>query len=84
MTDSPSTPDPWLGFDESQACWSHHRNESITRRTFQVCFECGHVWTRWALWRSYIKAAGECGVGLRRWIKRPSRIYFCQVCIHDF
>lgn len=55
--------DPWEGFDPEQACWSHFRNEPRTRRTFIVCFECGHVYTRWSLWKAWVRT----GRRLRRW-----------------
>lgn len=43
---------PAVAADES-FCWCHHTVEHIGPRTYRVCFECGHVWTRWALWRAF-------------------------------
>lgn len=95
--------EPWPGFDPSQACWSHHQNEPRTRRTFITCFECGHVYTRWSLWRAWTRTGKELARWDRehpppfahtppsrlrqwahRWFKRPSRIFHCQECVHDF
>lgn len=37
----------------TSACYSHQRTETITPKTYRVCFECGHVWTARALRRTY-------------------------------
>lgn len=81
----PAHPCPWPNHHHEldwSDCWSHHRSEHIGRRTFKVCFECGHVWTRLALWWAWVRAYG--GWHPRRMFKRPSKIFFCQECIHDF
>lgn len=76
-------------------CWSCNRREPITRRPYQVCLECGHVYqTAGDLRRAYRR---EFWNGWRHWggepwwrlawrllTARASRIYFCQECTHDF
>ena len=70
-------------------------HELMPKRGYQHCAECGHVYrTRWHLlavyrserWQYSRTFPGEYGL-LRLlfggpW--RPSKINFCQCCIHDF
>jgi hypothetical protein len=107
----PAYPCPWEnhqhGLDWSD-CWVHHRSEKITKRTYIVCFECGHVYTRFGLWRAWVRSGkivrnfdkkypppytaavnrmtywDSCKFWWHRWFMRPSKIFFCQECIHDF
>lgn len=84
------------GRERVDHCWSCHRDQP--RRGYIRCFECGHTYrTRWHLlgayrhrrWRS--RHFGQGGIPdispwaafFRGWW-RPSRISFCQCCIHDF
>jgi hypothetical protein len=40
------------GDEPFSCCFVHFKTERLTRRTFIVCGECGHVWTKRALRRS--------------------------------
>lgn len=92
MTDQPP---PWPGYSEgpgTSPCWIHYRNEPVTRRTYIVCFECGHSWTRRKLrqeWRrGYLSVRLEGESRLSSWrsvlLKRAKDIFFCPGCLHDF
>ena len=74
------------GEEPFSCCFVHYKTEALTRRTFIVCFECGHVWTRWSLGAAYRRITKEMGDGLlsRWWRSRWWRVGFCQECIHDF
>lgn len=129
---STEQPPPWEGYGREgySDCWIHHRSEKRRRRTYRVCFECGHVYTRFSLWRAWVRTGREMrhwrtwtpivasyappdglpqpdaptmdllettwgpdGPVVRPgrfrewwhcWIRRPSKIDFCQECIHDW
>lgn len=34
-------------------CWSHQQMEHIPLNAYEVCYECGHVWTARALRRAW-------------------------------
>lgn len=64
-------------------------------RCYRQCAECGHVYrTRWHLWLAYWREflayrrtfPGEYSLPRVVWEtwRRPSKVYFCQCCIHDF
>lgn len=69
-------------------CWCHYEPERVTRWTYIVCFECGHVWSWLALKVAYVRMSWRMDSSLRyrmKAISKPvSRIRFCQECIHDF
>jgi hypothetical protein len=79
------------GGDECQVCGKTWYGT----RCYVLCFECGHVYrTRWHLlaayrhmrlasWRRYGHESHWAWAYLCGWW-RPSRISFCQCCIHDF
>lgn len=94
--------------ERTSHCW-FHGDEPLTDDTFQVCFECGHVYETpaelVAEWRRQsprptLREAlhwptadnAEWGFGpveyVRAWWRRltvrADRIFFCQVCVHDF
>jgi hypothetical protein len=80
-----------LGVVACQAC----DHTWYAGRCYIQCAECGHVYRtrlhlllayRWAMWRSYRewKDGVTAWSALTRGAWRPSRIYFCQCCIHDF
>lgn len=65
-------------------------------RCYIRCLECGHVYrTRWHLWLAYWRefltyrrTFPEEKYSLLRVflavLRRPSKVYFCQCCLHDF
>lgn len=70
-------------------CWCHHVAEPIVSNTYIICFECGHVWTKRALRKAWRKGYREMCGGWRaalqaNYWRRAEKIFFCQVCIHDF
>lgn len=70
-------------------CWIHDKTETYRLRPYIVCFECGHIYkTRWHLaWVAAVTMLRFHNGYLRRnwkWVMFPSRISFCQECIHDF
>lgn len=58
-------------------CWSCNKHEKQTDATFLVCYECNHVYqTAKDLEDAYMEATGR---------HVPAhKIFFCQLCIHDF
>lgn len=86
--------------DNESFCWCHMEPETIPKNVYRVCLECGHVSTRWTLLRAYwresnpkraISCLGDdetlwqkARYFVHRYTRRPSRIYFCQECIHDW
>ena len=57
-------------FEGTAHCWIHHTDEVIPRNVYRICFECGHVWTRFKLWRTYNRESWRLS-GKPRW---PSRV----------
>lgn len=76
--------DPADGFQPDH-CVSCHTDQP--GRGYIRCFECGHTYrTRWHLLAAYWRIVLQMD-GWQWWRSlrlRPSRIYFCQCCIHDF
>lgn len=80
------------GLIECLGCW---KVWYAGRRRYLQCFECQHVYrTRWHLlwayrvesWRAWRLWPDEqpLRVALFGRVWRPSKITFCQCCIHDF
>lgn len=77
-----------------------HGDGCYLEHPYIVCFECGHCYTRRSLRRAYWKQSRfrslyeEERIPIRSivryqfhrayWWIRPSRIFFCQECIHNF
>jgi hypothetical protein len=100
-TYAPPPPPPWDDYDApgTSPCWIHHCNEPVTRSSYVVCFECGHVWTARALrkavrqyrrqvWLSDPFRADWFGARVVQWMKaswvQARKVWSCPVCAHDF
>lgn len=72
-------------------CWSHYRLEPSDEQTFQVCFECNHVYQgasdlvmAYRLAREEMSPLMTASEAMEGWICKASDITFCQYCLHDF
>lgn len=65
-------------------CWVHDVIEPRSKKSYLVCFECGHVYgTTTALESAYIRNAPDRADALIA-NKRAADIGFCPFCLHDF
>ena len=74
---SPSDRKPMTDNLEVSSCSIHEVDEPVPDTTYEVCFECGHVWlTKEEVETVYKDVFPDKGL--------PDDINFCPMCLHDW